>query len=202
MEPYKYSDHWIKELEAEGHWRLYWHQQKLMEGQISREEKIAEIGVGTGFTTNYLRSKGFRVQTIDIDPGKKPDIVANIVTCEEDVLKFDAVLAFNILEHIPYDDMLKVVTKFQAAEVNKLFICLPVNRKIVFELRLRLGRFLDIEKKVLLAKKRITARYHHWELDYGPYSGDRLLADLEQRGYACVINRRVNTQNYFYFRKK
>ena len=31
---YRFSSAWIQELESEEHWRLYWRQQKLMEGRI------------------------------------------------------------------------------------------------------------------------------------------------------------------------
>ena len=77
---YRYSTSWIYKLETEQHWRLYWHQQKLMEGKVKPGDSVLEIGVGTGFTANYLRSKGVNVTTLDIDADKKPDIVANIVT--------------------------------------------------------------------------------------------------------------------------
>ena len=45
-EKYRYSNEWIFKLERELHWRWYWHQQKLMEGQLDKNVPIAEIGVG------------------------------------------------------------------------------------------------------------------------------------------------------------
>ena len=33
-------------------------------------DRIAEIGVGSGFIYNYLKSKGFNIKSIDIDPDK------------------------------------------------------------------------------------------------------------------------------------
>ena len=76
---YKYSAEWIYDLESEEHWRLYWNQQKLMQNKVSSGDNVLEIGVGSGFTANYLKSKSINVKTLDIDRGKKPDIVANLV---------------------------------------------------------------------------------------------------------------------------
>ena len=49
---YRYSSHWIHELEGETHWRLYWRQQKLMQDLVREGDRVLEIGVGTGFTAN------------------------------------------------------------------------------------------------------------------------------------------------------
>lgn len=76
---YKYSAEWIYDLESEEHWRLYWTQQKLMQGKVSLGDNVLEIGVGSGFTANYLKAKGVNIKTLDIDKGKESDIVANLV---------------------------------------------------------------------------------------------------------------------------
>jgi 16S rRNA A1518/A1519 N6-dimethyltransferase RsmA/KsgA/DIM1 with predicted DNA glycosylase/AP lyase activity len=72
------SSEWTKKLEKEFHWQLYWRQQNVMNNLIQPGDHLLEIGPGSGFTTNYLRSKGIQVTTLDLNPDKKPDIVANI----------------------------------------------------------------------------------------------------------------------------
>ena len=70
---YKYGAEWTKNLESYEHWGFYWYQQKIMEGftKWHKSETILEIGVGSGFTSNYCRNKGFKVTTLDIDDDKK-----------------------------------------------------------------------------------------------------------------------------------
>ena len=63
---YRYSSEWIKSLESEDHWRFYWSQISLIHKELQEGDTILEIGPGSGFTTNYLRSKGYTVSTIDI----------------------------------------------------------------------------------------------------------------------------------------
>ena len=58
---YTYSSDWIHSLETEDHWSLYWQQQKIMQGHIAPNHRLLEIGVGSGFTANYLKSKNIKV---------------------------------------------------------------------------------------------------------------------------------------------
>jgi len=111
---YRYSSSWIYHLESADHWYLYWHQQKLMEGELKAGDRILEIGVGSGFTANYLRSKGYDVTTLDIDEEKKPDIHANIVTYDFPK-DYDHVLAFEVFEHIPFNKFQGLVGRIRSA---------------------------------------------------------------------------------------
>ena len=57
---YKFSSDWIHTLEDERHWQYYHVQQAFIDGRISREDEILEVGIGTSFTSNYLKSKGYQ----------------------------------------------------------------------------------------------------------------------------------------------
>ena len=132
MSNYNYSSKWILGLEQFRRWKLYWFQQKLLNNNISNNDSIAEIGVGTKFTYNYLKNKNYNVTSIDIDKEKEPDVHLNIVDCEPTELNYDAILAFNIFEHIPYNEFLGTIEKFNLADVNKLFFSIPLNKKTIF----------------------------------------------------------------------
>ena len=54
----KFSSKWINQLESEEHWLSYWYQLKLMSKEVKPNDNLIEIGIGTGFTSNYLISKG------------------------------------------------------------------------------------------------------------------------------------------------
>ena len=53
---YPLDSTWIKKLEEEHHWRLYWRQQWLMNGLLQEGNSVLEIGPGTGFTSNAWAS--------------------------------------------------------------------------------------------------------------------------------------------------
>lgn len=199
MTKYRYSNEWIQNLESEFQWMLYYYQQKIMYNRIDLAETVAEIGVGTRFTYNYLKTKGIKIQSIDIDAQKKPDVVLNIVECNPADLKFDVVLAFNIFEHIPYKEFLEVIRKLHTAGVRKIFIGLPRNKKIIFELYLRLGRFWKYNIMITIKKKKITAKNHHWELDYKIYDDSKIIEDIHRIGFKLTDQINFKTNTYFYF---
>jgi hypothetical protein len=199
MIKYKYTSDWIKTLEKELHWRWYWHQQKLLENRLQKSARIAEIGVGSKFTYNYLRSKGFHVQSVDIDKNKNPDLLLNIVDCNDSDLVFDTILAFNIFEHIPYDEFMITIEKFARNNIKQLFIGLPVNKKIILEIRLRLGRYFDQEIVLAVPKRKITTANHHWELEYKKTNTNKFIHDMSERSYKCIEHFSFKLQAFFYF---
>ena len=171
---YRYGAEWTKVLEEQQHWEYYWYQQKLMEGLVTPgPDRILELGVGSGFAANYGRSRGFDVTTLDIDDEKKPDIVANVVTYDFE-RNYDHLMAFEILEHIPYDQFERIIRKIPEFINDYAFISLPRNERVVFNLNLRLPKFRPVSYEWRILKKKITCEAHHWELDYGEFTNQRI----------------------------
>ena len=125
---YRYSSGWTHGFESETRWRLYWRQQKLMRDLLAPGDRVLEIGIGTQFVANYLRSKGISVTTLDIDADKHPEIVANIALYEFPT-SYDAILAFQVFEHMPYEDFEAVLPRLAAAARRQVFISVPRNRR-------------------------------------------------------------------------
>ena len=177
---YRFHAEWIDKLEGESRWRQYWRQQKLMDGLLQSGQTLLEIGPGNGFTSSYLRRQGFDVTTLDIDPDKHPDIVANVATYEFPQ-SYDAVLAFEVFEHIPFEKFEQVVRRIAAVAGDYVFLSLPRNEQVPFRLALKLGarrREHAVEWRRL--EGRIRETHHFWELDHGETSVarvDRLFAD-------------------------
>lgn len=101
-----------------------------MWGQVEAGHRALEIGPGTGFCTNYLKAKGVEVNTLDIDQGKNPDIVANIVDFEPRE-KVNHLLAFEVFEHIPYSKCLEVWQRL-SPYCDYLYLSVPFNELILF----------------------------------------------------------------------
>ena len=73
---YRFSADWSKKLESEVHWRLYWKQQDLLSRVLEKGDTVMELGVGTGFTANYLRSKGHEAsERIQADADRQRSIL-------------------------------------------------------------------------------------------------------------------------------
>lgn len=166
---YKYSAEWIDTLESEEHWRLYWNQQKLMQDKVSRGDNVLEIGVGSGFTANYLRSKGVNVKTLDIDNEKKADITANIVEYQF-TDPYDHILAFEVFEHIPFQEFRKVIGRISRACQKCLFLSVPKNERVWMSFVFKLPKIARREFHLVTLKRRVTEPAHFWELDDGRIS--------------------------------
>jgi len=193
---YTYASEWIHKLENFLHWTYYWHQADLIRSKIKEGDRILEIGVGTKFTANYLRSKGFEVVTMDIDPDKKPDIVGNIV---EDELKedFDYVLAFEVFEHIPFDDFKQVLGKLGRICRKGLLISLPRNEKQWLKLTAELPGKKTYGFRIATLRKKIISEHHHWEVDFPPYSKKMLEQTFRDFQFSVEDCRKVSSL-YFY----
>ena len=167
--PYRFSSEWTRRLESEIHWRLYWRQQRLMSGLLGPGDEVLEIGVGTGFTANYLRSRGVAVRTLDIDAEKAPDILANVADYAFSET-YDAILAFEIFEHIPFEDFRALLPRITRSARRRVFVSLPRNRRLVASVRVKLPKVRARTLSLKVKRRRIDERFHHWELDYGGFS--------------------------------
>lgn len=182
---YRYSSHWIHELESETHWRLYWRQQKLMQELLSPGDRVLEIGVGTGFTANYLRSKGVHVTTLDIDAEKQPDIVANVAQYAFPE-PYDAILAFEVFEHLPYDDFPPLLARLATAAQRHVFLSLPRNRRLVASLNVKLPKVKARTFQWKVRRGEIVEPYHVWELDHDGVTVQSLEDELARAGFSIV----------------
>ena len=163
---YRYSSDWIHEFESETRWRLYWRQQKLMRDLLAPGDRVLEIGIGTQFMANYLRSKGISVTTLDIDADKQPEIVANVAFYEFST-SYDAILAFQVFEHVPYEDFEAVLLRLSAAARRHVFTSVPRNRRTVVGVQLKLPKLRSKSFAWKAKKGRIDEPFHVWEVDYG-----------------------------------
>jgi cyclopropane fatty-acyl-phospholipid synthase-like methyltransferase len=183
---YKYSASWINKLETENHWRLYWQQQKLMENIVKSGQDVLEVGVGSGFTANYMRSKGVHVTTLDIDKDKKPDIVGNIVTMDWSNLKFDHILAFEVFEHIPFEEFTKILEKLSQICNHCIFISLPKYVNVRLDIEYKLPKIGSGRYNIVTKKSSITEAHHFWEIGYGEITKKYLKKIFTEKNFKVV----------------
>ena len=193
---YIYSSDWIHQHENLDHWIYYWHQVDMVRSVLSEGDRILEIGVGTKFTSNYLKSKGYEVVTMDIDPEKKPDIVGNIVESDLEG-PFDHVLAFEVFEHISFDSFKVVLGKINRICRKNLLISVPRNEKQWFKLSIELPGKKTFGFRIATKRGKIITRHHHWEVDYLPYSKKMLERTFNDYQFSVELCRKVSALYYY-----
>jgi len=194
---YSYSSEWIKSLESEDHWRFYWSQINLIHKELKEGDTILEIGPGTGFTTNYLRSKGYTVTTIDIDDQKNPDILANIVEYDFPTT-YDHILAFEVFEHIPFEKFTEILPKLKRASRKNIFFSVPRNYKIWFQSDLIIPYFKKVSFTIKIKRHRIITSTHFWELDYKDYTIKNMTHIVTSAGFKLVRFHKMNLLVFFH----
>lgn len=163
----------------------YYNQARIIKSLGSEVKNILEIGIFNSLFSVILRNNGYQVTTADYNPELKPDLLIDLTT--DFVVpkeQFDAIVSFQVLEHIPYDDAEKALHKFVEATKKFIVISLPYNTLELCNLRFTSDftstpRHLLVQIPRFWSTKPITSE-HCWELGLKGYPKSRWLSSLEK----------------------
>lgn len=150
--------------------------------------KVLEIGVGNKTVSNYLKQNGIKVETCDFNKDRKPDYVADVRDLPFKDNSYDVIMACEIFEHIPWEDINKALKEFKRVSKRHVLISVPYV-SIIFEVILRLPLidvilkkpFLDIFFRLPLFLKNIKpSREHYWEMGLKGYSIKKIRSTFEK----------------------
>jgi hypothetical protein len=180
---------------------------------------ILEVGPGNGYFASIIKSLGYQIKTADIKTRTNPDYLGDFRETEIPE-KFDLVAAFEMLQHLPYDDLTATFTKLASLSNKYVFISVPsrVHRfglsvdipKIVAPRRLGMGwlsgkhefsitwewpRGSDIAESDWQGREDYW-NPHYWEVGRKSYPRSRLLSDIKSAG--LQIKWAVQNPNFRY----
>ena len=194
----KYSSEWIHHLETREGWLSYWHQIKLMHSIVRKGDSMVEIGIGTGFTSNYWRSKGVNVLTVDIDKEKSPDIVLDAIEFTPKI-SFDHLCVFELFEHMRFEELGFVLDNVKNFINKNIFISVPVFKKTPLALELKVKSFWK-SFSIPFPKIIISDPHHKWELGYKNYTEKRFINEFKNREF--VLDNKLCYLRWRYFNFK
>lgn len=150
----------------------------------SGAKSVLEIGMGNGTVSQYLKKQEINITTCDIDVDLCPDVVGDIRNLPFDNNSFDAVLACQILEHIPFSDFKKALLELRRVSRGTVVVSLPYSHnylefftKIVlpfWERQINFSVSLPFARKKLINKKE-----HYWEMGLKGHSRSVILKLLK-----------------------
>ena len=175
-----------------------WFQVELLKDLDVRS--VLEIGPYFGLVTAMLANAGYRVTTLDItaeapEPGATGHITADIRTVRpEQLAGHDAILCCETLEHIAWDDVGEVLSRFAASAVPWLIVSVPYEAfQVGFSLYL--NRYVWRKQSFLKKLRFLSAfrappdddwEHHKWEIGYKGYSVPVLRNKVTGAGYEIV----------------
>ncbi len=206
-------DHYRWTYFTRGRFLLY---QKSIEFLSSiKFNSVLEIGPGPGVLVNILKFLGKEVLTIDFDFSLKPDIVGDVRKIPIKNKTFDLIIANQILEHIPYNNFLEVLSAFSNISRKYVLLSLPYNQHHVeFFLNLKIikylyfrGLFNKLISKVFpihfyFGISKFLSKFpkhdeHYWEIGYKEYPLNKIRNDL-LLNFEILREERVTLAPYYY----
>lgn len=175
-----------------GRWMSYWYQVRAVVRSGARS--VLEIGCGSGLLRWYLeRRAGLSVTTLDHNPELNPDLVGDVRDLHRHVPEagYDAVVAFQVLEHLPFECFSEVVRQLGAASRGWVILSLPHSGKSL-QLRARIGsRTFAWGRQVLYGRPWSCDGQHYWEVGTSQVTLQGVLRELSrlvrvERHYPCA----------------
>ncbi len=137
-----------------------------------RPQKCLEIGIGNRTVSNYLLNAGVNLTTCDFDKDLKPDVVADIRELPFKDNEFDVIMACEIIEHLPWEDVVKALEGLQRVSSKYVYLSIPYACE-AFETAFRFPGIKKLFDKRLMSlrlriphfwKKNSFDGQHYWEL--------------------------------------
>ena len=171
---YEFGSYMTKER-----WCSMWHQ--LDEIQKLKPAKVLEVGPGTGLFKAMAAVFGITVETLDFDPDLKPDYVGSAMAMPFQNGTYDVVCAFQMLEHLRYEDSLKAFVEMVRVCQSHVVISLPDARKAYrYQFYLPRGGTHDflVQRPQLKAPVHLPELEHYWEINKRDYSLAKIVEDF------------------------
>lgn len=182
----------------------YWYQ--AHEIFTFEPNRVLEIGVGSGFLSLYLKHCNISVKTVDIDRERHPDVVAPVTRLPFENGEFDVVVAYEVLEHLPYEKFGSALCELARVASRAVIISLPTaTRFLRFEFPIPfVTRIRKLIETPFLPYRAPLHREHFWEIGIRGYPRSRIADDIRVADLVIQKQYRVfeNPRHYFFVLSK
>ncbi len=182
----------------------YYNQKRIIQSLGKSVHKILEIGIFNSLFSEILLREGYEVVRADFDPNLKPDIILDLKSdFQIEPNTFDAIVLFQVLEHIPYEYFERAVQKIAQATKKFVVISLPYNTAY-FTLQFHFSfnqrpRSLLLQIPQFWSNQPYTPDEHCWEIGLKGYPKKRIVASLENAGLKLKREYQDPLYPYHYF---
>lgn len=161
-------------------WASYYYQ--LKEIVALKPRSLLEIGIGEKVIGNYVKnSLKIFYQSLDLNIDLKPDIAASVTDMPLEDSSFDLVVAFEILEHLPFEEFETALKEIKRVAKKDVIISLPhFGPPLKLSLKLPLIKEIKIAFKLPWLLKHEFNGEHFWEIGKKSYSLKKVMEIIER----------------------
>ena len=168
-------------------WASIWHQ--VHEVARLKPSRVLEVGPGPGVFKAVMGAFDFRVETLDLDPELHPDYVASVFEMPFDDGAFDVVCAFQMLEHLPFEQSLQAFREMARVTHRSVIISLP-DAATRWPVSVHVPTVGRVEFSVPWPRLRAPVHQfngeHHWEINTRGYPLDKVTELLSEAADAAL----------------
>ena len=202
VEPDQYQ---ARSYDSQARFTSYWHQIDELRGL--QAEIILEVGIGNGFVSDYLRKRGMRVTTVDIDGRLVPDAVGTVHALPFADNAFEVAACFEVFEHLPYEAIASGLAEVARVAHHYIVLSVPdgsdagwVNVRLGAFGRTRYFRRLFTLPRLQPRVQPRTLDEHYWEIGIKGYPLSRVITDLQlHTGFLLIKHYRSFLNPYHRF---
>jgi hypothetical protein len=144
-------------------------------------QSVIEVGAGNGLLKTICRGMSINFRTVDIDPELAPDLLGGIDAIPIPSKSVDLACAFQVLEHMPYEQSIKGFRELCRVSTKNVLLSLP-NATRCYPQLVSVPVLGSIKCTLPGPSKPTTEliRSHFWEIGRPGTELDRVVYDLSK----------------------
>lgn len=191
------KDHYKSNYDSKERFASYWHQ--IDELRNLNPDSVLEVGIGSGFVSNYLKRRDMDITTLDFDERLNPDKVGSVLNIPFPNNAFDVVACFQVLEHLPYENFSVALSEIYRVSKKYAVISLPDCTR-TFSLSIKIPGLKMFRRLIRLPRfKTLIHQFngqHYWEIGKADYTLRQILRDINDVGFRLMKTYRLFEHPY------
>lgn len=162
---------------------------------------MVEVGCGSGLLAYLLRQNQSTVYTADVNEELVPDILASLPSLPFGSRSIDAVLCFEVLEHMPFGLLAPALTEMRRVCRKYVVMSLP-DQSPEFPPSTwwrRVGKSVSRWRGAEMVRVPSLPVEHHWEIGYGDVSVETIRTLSRDCGLCMEAHFRAPMNTYHHF---
>ena len=167
-------------------WISYYWQYRI--AYVYKFKSVLDVGAGNMIPDNAIKQMGVDVKTVDFNHYLKPDYVASVEKLPLPDASFDAVTAYEILEHLPFDKFVSNLKELKRVAQRYVVVGLPDQRRtlINFQLKLPFTKYLGWMIRIPRFSSIPDSTHHYFEIGMDGYPLRKIIKAIESSGLKIV----------------